>query len=192
MAASTEDAVRGEACQTGISIPTKLKQANELPKEIREKLTVLADGDPLLLFAYRRKIAKELQYDERGKPGDRRKVKAIKWGQQNGKCTHCGKELELGKGGGSTNGPCPNWSFSSGSNQISTSGYTYDAAGNLTSDGTDTYQWDAEGRLKGATGALAPPLTCTMETANGCRRAPEARARSMLMGPLASRWWRRA
>jgi len=50
-----------------------------------------------------------------------------------------------------TNGPCPNWTFNS-NNQISTSGFSYDAAGNTTQDGTGagthTYQWDAEGRLK--------------------------------------------
>jgi RHS repeat-associated protein len=48
---------------------------------------------------------------------------------------------------GSTNGPCPNWTFSATTNQITTSGFTYDAAGDLTGDGTHTYQWDAEGRL---------------------------------------------
>ncbi len=47
-----------------------------------------------------------------------------------------------------TNGPCPNWTFNTTSNQISTAGFTYDAAGNLTSDGVHTYQWDAEARLK--------------------------------------------
>jgi hypothetical protein len=73
----------------------ELKRANEVLKEIREKLTVLAGNDAHLLFAYRRKIYKELQYDERGKPGDRRKVKYLKWGLQNGKCAHCGKDLEL-------------------------------------------------------------------------------------------------
>jgi hypothetical protein len=41
----------------------------------------------LLLFAYRRKIVKELGYDERGKPGVRAKLKALKWGQQGGKPT---------------------------------------------------------------------------------------------------------
>ena len=51
-----------------------------------------------------------------------------------------------------TNGPCPNWSFSASSNQLTTSGCTYDAAGNLTTDSsnplaTHTYQWDAEGRV---------------------------------------------
>ena len=35
--------------------------------------------------------------------------------------------------------------YNTGNNRIS--GYTYDAAGNLTNDGTYTYQWDAESRL---------------------------------------------
>ena len=73
----------------------ELKRANELLAEIRARLITLANGDPLLLFAYRRKIAKELGYDERGKPGYRGKLKALKWGQQNGKCEHCGDELPL-------------------------------------------------------------------------------------------------
>lgn len=44
---------------------------------------------------------------------------------------------------GQTNGPCGNWTFNI-YNQIASSGYTYDAAGNLTADGTYTFQWDAE------------------------------------------------
>ncbi|SRR6266404_539727 len=73
----------------------ELKRANELLADIRTRLPNLAAGDPLLLFAYRRKVVKELGYDERGKPGTRGKLKALKWGQQNGKCAQCGKELEL-------------------------------------------------------------------------------------------------
>jgi len=73
----------------------ELKRANELLLEIRKRLTDLAAGDPLLLFAYRRKIVKELGYDERSKPGARAKLKAMKWGLQNGKCAHCGKEMPL-------------------------------------------------------------------------------------------------
>jgi hypothetical protein len=71
----------------------ELKRVSELLALIRERLTNLAAGDPLLLFAYRRKIVKELGYDERGKPGTRSKLKALKWGQQQGKCAHCGEEL---------------------------------------------------------------------------------------------------
>jgi hypothetical protein len=74
----------------------ELKLANSLLAEIRARLASLSAGDPLLLFAYRRKVAKELGYDERGRPGLRGKVKALKWGQQGGKCAHCGEELPLG------------------------------------------------------------------------------------------------
>lgn len=73
----------------------ELHQANSLLAQIRRRLTNLAHGDSLLLFAYRRKIAKELGYDERGKPAERRRLKAIKWGSQHGKCAHCGKKLDL-------------------------------------------------------------------------------------------------
>src|SRR5882762_1137368 len=75
--------------------PDELKRANQLLGEIRNRLTTLAAGDPLLLFAYRRKIAKELGYDERGKPGVRKLLKALKWGEQNHKCAHCGEEMPL-------------------------------------------------------------------------------------------------
>ncbi len=52
---------------------------------------------------------------------------------------------------GQTNGLCANLSFNAANNQITTSGYKYDAAGNLTKDPSNltahTYQWDAEGRV---------------------------------------------
>jgi len=44
-------------------------------------------------------------------------------------------------------GPQPNLNFNTSSNQITTSGYAYDAAGNMTSDGTHTYTYDAEGNV---------------------------------------------
>jgi hypothetical protein len=73
----------------------ELARANELLAKVRKKLTELAGGDPLLLFAYRRKVRKELTYDERGKPAERQKLKHVKWGLQNGRCAHCGKEMPL-------------------------------------------------------------------------------------------------
>ncbi len=73
----------------------ELKLANELLKDIRDRLANLAAGDPLLLFAYRRKVVKELGYDERDKPGARAKLKALKWGQQHGKCPDCPEPLPL-------------------------------------------------------------------------------------------------
>lgn len=56
-------------------------------------LQALSRGDAALLWALRRKLAKELSYDERGKPGLRRKLKAAKRIQQSGKCTVCSKPL---------------------------------------------------------------------------------------------------
>ena len=67
----------------------ELSKANELLTVIRAKLTKLSRGDGRLLFAYRRKIYKELSYDERGKPMHRRKLKAQKFAQQGGKCALC-------------------------------------------------------------------------------------------------------
>ncbi len=50
-------------------------------------------------------------------------------------------------GDGTTVGPCTQLTFSSSTNRITTSGYTYDAAGNMTNDSVHAYTWDAEGRL---------------------------------------------
>jgi hypothetical protein len=75
--------------------PDELSKANELLADIRKRLEQLANGDPLLRFAYRRKVVKELGYDERSKPGARAKLKAIKWGMQNRKCAHCHEEMPL-------------------------------------------------------------------------------------------------
>ena len=62
-------------------------------KDVRARLEALSRGDPELLFALRRKLAKELSYDERGKPLHRRTLKALKRGQQNNQCAICGREL---------------------------------------------------------------------------------------------------
>jgi len=61
--------------------------------KVREKLVRLARGDNDLHWALRRKLAKELTYDERSRPGDRVKLKASKRRQQNNKCALCGCEL---------------------------------------------------------------------------------------------------
>jgi hypothetical protein len=73
----------------------ELKRANSLLNEIRAKIDELADGDALLLFAYRRKIYKELIYLERGKPMARRKIKIQKFDQQCGKCVHCKEDMTI-------------------------------------------------------------------------------------------------
>jgi hypothetical protein len=67
--------------------------ANEPLALIRRQLDELSQGDRELRFALNRKVAKELIYDERGKPGDRRKLKIQKRKDQDGKCAKCRNEL---------------------------------------------------------------------------------------------------
>lgn len=64
-----------------------------LLSEVRARLKTLSAGDEPLLWALRRKLAKELSYDERGKPMHRRQLKALKRGEQGGKCPLCQREL---------------------------------------------------------------------------------------------------
>jgi ribosomal protein L44E len=73
----------------------ELALANELLGEIRSRLSDLSSGDAELLFALRRKVFKELTYDERGKPMQRRALKQTKWVQQNGLCAECGDALPM-------------------------------------------------------------------------------------------------
>ncbi len=73
--------------------PAELLQATALLSEIRARLEALSQGDKDLLFAYRRKVFKELTYDERDKPAARRKLKDQKWKEQRGLCALCGKDL---------------------------------------------------------------------------------------------------
>jgi hypothetical protein len=66
--------------------------------DVRARLQSLGAGSPELLFALRRKLYKELSYDERGKPMQRKVLKAAKYAEQHGKCAECCCELEqLGK-----------------------------------------------------------------------------------------------
>lgn len=67
--------------------------ANPLLDEVRSRLLELSRGDESLMWALRRKLAKELGYDERGKPMHRKLLKAIKRGEQRNKCAQCGCDL---------------------------------------------------------------------------------------------------
>jgi hypothetical protein len=58
-----------------------------------ERLNELSGGDPDLLFALRRKLAKELQYQERGSPRHRRLLKEAKRIQQKSLCAICQQRL---------------------------------------------------------------------------------------------------
>jgi hypothetical protein len=73
--------------------PNELKKANLLLDYIREKIKELADSDKELVFAYRRKIFKELIYDERSTPAERKRLKKLKYETQNGLCEICRNQL---------------------------------------------------------------------------------------------------
>jgi hypothetical protein len=62
-------------------------------EEVRARLHDASQGDDRLLWALRRKLAKELTYDERGKPMHRVKLKALKRRQQGGNCALCSEPL---------------------------------------------------------------------------------------------------
>lgn len=68
---------------------------NTLLEEVRQSIQKLSENDSDLQFAIRRKIAKELSYDERGKPTQRKKLKLRMLRLQNGLCAKCGKPLPL-------------------------------------------------------------------------------------------------
>lgn len=64
-----------------------------LIEETRGRLELLAAGDKELHWALRRKLAKELTYDERSSPMARRKLKAAKRKEQSNRCAVCASDL---------------------------------------------------------------------------------------------------
>src|SRR5436305_9062600 len=60
-----------------------------LLSSVRDRLQQLSAGDPELMWALRRKLAKELSYDERGKPMQRKLLKAHLLARQHGNCASC-------------------------------------------------------------------------------------------------------
>lgn len=77
---------------------TQLSKVKKLLNKIRKEINKLANNNPELIFAFRRKIYKELSYDERSKPIKRRKLKEKMWKKQKGLCFECKKKLS--KNGG--------------------------------------------------------------------------------------------
>lgn len=61
--------------------------------EVIGVLEASSAGDPELLWALRRKLAKELTYLERGTPAHRGKLKAFMMKKQDGNCALCGEAL---------------------------------------------------------------------------------------------------
>ncbi|MEQ1905715.1 MAG: hypothetical protein ABL888_16120 [Pirellulaceae bacterium] len=64
-----------------------------LIREVRALMADAADGDTEIYWALRRKLYKELSYDERGKPSRRKALKKRLHKSQNGTCPHCGFAL---------------------------------------------------------------------------------------------------
>jgi 5-methylcytosine-specific restriction endonuclease McrA len=71
----------------------ELEKARALVEQVRGSLEGLSGGDAELLFAYRRKIAKELMYDERSSPAKRKSLNRRKLISQDGRCALCGEPL---------------------------------------------------------------------------------------------------
>jgi ribosomal protein L44E len=61
--------------------------------DVRARLLTLAGTDEQLYWALRRKLSKELSYDERSKPVQRKKLKLAKRKSQDGKCADCSEPL---------------------------------------------------------------------------------------------------
>jgi hypothetical protein len=69
------------------------KLAYPLLAEIRGKLQSLSNGDKELLWALRRKITKQLGYDERNNPAHRTALKKSKRARQKDLCAKCSEPL---------------------------------------------------------------------------------------------------
>jgi hypothetical protein len=62
-------------------------------EELRARIAEVAGEDRELLFQVRRYILKRLEFDERGTPTQRRKLKDQKWKSQRGLCALCHDKL---------------------------------------------------------------------------------------------------
>ena len=71
----------------------QLKQAHKLIAKFRKEIETLAKNNPKAIFAFRRKIYKELMYDERSKPMERKKLKDKMRKKQKGVCPLCRQGL---------------------------------------------------------------------------------------------------
>jgi hypothetical protein len=76
--------------------PSELNDiARPLLAEVQERLYMLASGDKDLMWALRRKLFKELIYDERGKPMHRVNLKKAKRAEQGNLCAICQQPLPV-------------------------------------------------------------------------------------------------
>jgi len=68
-------------------------RARALLDDLRERIAATAAGDEALRFQIKRYIAKRLEFDERGTPTHRRRLKEQKRLSQHGLCASCEEEL---------------------------------------------------------------------------------------------------
>lgn len=61
--------------------------------EVHQRIQALSPGDDALAWALRRRLHKELSYEERGKPVQRRRLKEIKRLGQCNRCAVCQEQL---------------------------------------------------------------------------------------------------
>lgn len=62
-------------------------------ERVKAELYALSSGDARLMWALRRKLAKELVYIERSTPAARNKLKTLMWAKQGGICTLCSRPM---------------------------------------------------------------------------------------------------
>ena len=62
-------------------------------ERVKTELQSLSGGDDRLMWALRRKLAKELGYIERSTPAARNKLKARMWSKQSGNCALCNQPM---------------------------------------------------------------------------------------------------
>jgi hypothetical protein len=65
----------------------------EILDEVRRRINAAAGDDRELVFQMRRYVAKRLEFDERGTPTQRRKLKDLKRRFQRGLCYECAQPL---------------------------------------------------------------------------------------------------
>ena len=69
------------------------EEAKNILLEVRERITQTARGEQSHIWALRRYIYIRLMHDERGKPGERKKLKFKKMVEQDAKCAERGGKL---------------------------------------------------------------------------------------------------
>ena len=70
-------------------------KAIQILEQARTQIEAASASDPELIFQLRRYIIKRLEFDERGTPTQRRKLKDLKRKFQRGLCYECSQPLPL-------------------------------------------------------------------------------------------------